>query len=157
MLLDVVKTNVPVVDYAKTNGLNYKTTTNSIYYGKKLYNKYKRKTDPKITRIDVVQDRNSTIMGIQRVYDMYQAGVRGPNKRRMIKPTMVGKTVAKKTTVTSNRSATPLPYHFDTFNTVQDAWDNISSRIKDGEDMSLLIKFYNTVVKEANTINSNTL
>ena len=75
----------------------------------------------------------------------------------MIKPTMVGKTVAKKTTVTSNRSATPLPYHFDTFNTVQDAWDNISSRIKDGEDMSLLIKFYNTVVKEANTINSNTL
>ena len=141
-LLDVVTKNQPVIDFAKANNINYKTLTNTIFYGKKLYNKHKRVKDPVLKRIDNIKDRNALIMGITYVYNKYRVNSRP------------GRPVQSLSTKTA-RMASPLPYHFDTFASMDDAWSNVSSRVKDGEDMSLLIKFYNTIVKEANSINSN--
>ena len=142
-LLDVVTNDCSLVDYSKDNNMNYKTLTNAIWYGKKLYNKYKRVSDPKLVRINDIPNRQATIMGIQRVYDMYTAGVSGPKQKRMVRK-------KTKKLVVNNRQSSPLPYHFDTFDNVSDAWDRLTSSIKSADDMSLLIKFYNTIVKESN-------
>ena len=137
-LLDIVTSNISIADYAKKHGLNYKTTTNQVFYGKKLYNQYKRKNDPVLKRIDNIRDRNAIISGLTRVTNMYKANPR-KGKRSL-------------STNSKTRMGTHLPYHFDTYASMDEAWKSISSRIKDGEDMSLLIKFYNTIVKESNKI-----
>jgi hypothetical protein len=132
-----------MTDYAKLHNLNYKTTTNSVWYGKKLYNKNKRRRDPILGRVDQIVDRNAVIDALQHVINNYKPKRTGRpvanrnNKRKMI------------------RKATTLPFHFDTFDTIETAWKEITPRVKDGNDMSLLIKFYNTIVKEANKNNVN--
>ena len=142
-LLDLVTSNMSMTDYAKKHNLNYKTTTNSVWYGKKLYNKNKRRKDPVLGRVDQIVDKSIVIDALQRVISNYKPARSG-------KPTDYRANKRKMT-----RNAKTLPFHFDTFDTLETAWKEITPRVKDGNDMSLLIKFYNTIVKEANKNNVN--
>lgn len=138
-LIDVIMSNQTVIDYSKANNLNYKSLTNAIFYGKKLYNKHKRGKDPILGRVDKINDRTALLVGLNYVYGKYKSPGRNITNASL--------------STTKTRMASPLPYHFDTFASMEDAWSNVSSRVKDGDDMSLLIKFYNTIVKESNSIN----
>ena len=138
-LIDVITSDLTVIDYSRANDLNYKSLTNAIFYGKKLYNKHKRVKDPILGRVDKIKDRDAMLIALNYVYNRYKSPGR--------------KTRNASLSTTNTRMASPLPYHFDTFANMDDAWSNVSSRVKDGDDMSLLIKFYNTIVKESNSIN----
>ena len=83
-LIDVIMSNQTVIDYSRANNLNYKSLTNAIFYGKKLYNKHKRVKDPILGRVDKIKDKDALLIGLNYVYGKYRSpGRKTTNASRM--------------------------------------------------------------------------